>query len=65
MTRADKLRRIQTYRGSLYTQLCRFVPNLIADPESASTLDISIYNEIISKEALSENNPSFKSRFSF
>lgn len=65
MTRAEKLWRIQTYHPSLYSRLQRAVPQLISNPDEASSSDISIYNELISEESHNENNPSFRKRFSF
>ena len=65
MTRERKIELIKKFRPFLYAMLENQVPNLIADPDNASNYEIFIYNNLIDKEAKSENNFPFKRSFSF
>ena len=65
MTRTKKIELIEKYRPSLYLRLKQAVPNLLDCPQFASENDIQIYNDLISKEAKDEKNPTFERNFSF
>lgn len=66
MTRAKKIELIKTYRPCLYMTLTHYVPQLVINPEYASSEDIEIYNYYVARESLMDNNKTaFKNRFSF
>lgn len=66
MTRTRKLELLNRYRPGLYARLEQEVPNLIANPDNATTEEITIYNNLIAKIArLDNDNVSFKKNFSF
>ena len=67
MTRTQKIERIKKYRPSLYLRLKKEIPNLVKSPNTATAVEIDIYNYLIKEEAknYSENNLTFVKNFSF